>query len=203
MRCARRWATPYIYGFSPEQHAGYACAGAESKKFLGVTLATGAAIRQIGTMPSYRIIEDDLSGAAVAALLQLHLDEMHQWSPPASVHAMPIARLRGLDVTFYTAWSGNELAACGALKQLDSAHGELKSMRAAPAYRGRGAGRAMLEHLLREAGARGYARVSLETGRPDEFHAARALYEANGFAECPAFDSYFADGFSICMTREL
>ena len=152
---------------------------------------------------AFRIIADDLSGAQVAALLQLHLDEMHRWSPPESVHAMPIARLRAADVTFYSAWHGEELAACGALKALGGGHGELKSMRAAPQWRGRGAGRAMLDHLLREARARGYTKISLETGRPDEFRAARLLYEANGFVQCPPFADYTADPFSICMTREL
>ena len=152
---------------------------------------------------AFRIIADDLSGAQVAALLQLHLDEMHRWSPPESVHAMPIARLRAADVTFYSAWHGEELAACGALKALGGGHGELKSMRAAPQWRGRGAGRAILDHLLREARARGYTKVSLETGRPDEFRAARLLYEANGFVQCPPFADYTADPFSICMMREL
>ena len=151
----------------------------------------------------YRIIEDDLAGPEVAALLQHHLAEMHQWSPPESVHAMPIERLRQADVTFYSAWHGERLAACGALKQLDPGHGELKSMRAHPDYRGRGAGKAVLERLLTEARARGYARVSLETGLPDTYIPARRLYESNGFTECPPFGDYRADGFSICMTREL
>ena len=151
----------------------------------------------------FLIREDDLTGAEVTALLGLHLDEMHQWSPPESVHAMPIERLRAPDVTFYSAWQGNRLAACSALKQLDLRHGELKSMRAHPDFRGRGAGRAMLDHLLGEARARGYSRVSLETGRPEAFRPARALYQANGFAECPPFADYVADDFSICMTRDL
>ena len=151
----------------------------------------------------YLIRDDDLTGAEVAALLRLHLDEMHQWSPPESVHAMPIERLRASDVTFYSLWQGNQLAACGALKQLDPSHGELKSMRAHPDFRGRGAGRAMLDHLLGEARRRGYTRVSLETGRPEAFRPARQLYETNGFAECPPFADYVADDFSICMTREL
>ena len=151
----------------------------------------------------FLIRKDDLTGTAVAALLRLHLDEMHQWSPPESVHALPIERLRAADVTFYSLWQGEQLAACGALKQINPAHGELKSMRAHPAFRGRGAGRAMLDHLLGEARRRGYARVSLETGRPEAFRAARQLYQANGFAECPPFGAYVADDFSICMTREL
>lgn len=154
-------------------------------------------------MLTFRIIEDDLSGAEVAALLRLHLDEMHRWSPPESVHAVPIERLRAADMTFFSAWHGDELAACGALKALGGGHGELKSMRAAPAWRGKGAGRAMLDRLLAEARARGLTRISLETGRPEEFRAARQLYLANGFAECPPFADYVDDGFSICMTKDL
>lgn len=146
---------------------------------------------------------DDLSGSQIGALLRLHLDEMHQWSPPESVHAMPIERLRARDVTFWSAWHGNELAGCGALKELDAQHGEIKSMRAAPSYRGRGVGKAILLHLMAEARARGYTRLSLETGRPAAFLPARRLYEAYGFVECAPFADYVLDDFSICMTREL
>lgn len=150
-----------------------------------------------------RFIEDDLTGAEISALLRLHLDEMHQWSPPESVHAMPIERLRAPDVTFWSAWSGSELVGCGALKQLDVQHGELKSMRAHPNWRGKGVGKAMLHHLLAEARRRGYARVSLETGRPEPFLPARRLYESHGFGECPPFADYVLDDFSICMTKAL
>jgi putative acetyltransferase len=154
-------------------------------------------------IPNLRIAPDDLTGAEILALLQLHLDEMHRWSPPESVHAMPAERLRQPDVTFFAAWDGDILAGCGAIKHLDAGHGELKSMRAAPAYRGKGVGRAILDRLLAEARARGYTRVSLETGRPEPFQAAQALYRANGFVECPPFGNYVSDPFSLCMTKEL
>ncbi len=154
-------------------------------------------------MRELRIIEDDLSGSAIAALLTLHLAQMHQWSPPESVHAMPLERLRAGDVTFWTAWYGDDLAGCGALKAAGPAHGELKSMRVHPDFRRTGVGRAILEHLLSEARARGYTRVSLETGRPDAFLPARTLYAVYGFSECPPFGDYVADDFSICMTRTL
>lgn len=159
-------------------------------------------------MSELRIIEDDLSGPEIAALLTLHLAEMHQWSPPESVHAMPLARLRADDVTFWSAWADNSetgarLAGCGALKALDPPHGELKSMRVHPDYRRKGVGRAILEHLLGEARARGYTRVSLETGRPEPFLPARTLYASYGFAECPPFADYVADEFSVCMSRAL
>ncbi|HUD30589.1 MAG TPA: GNAT family N-acetyltransferase [Novosphingobium sp.] len=150
-----------------------------------------------------RIVPDDLGGEAVLALLQLHLDEMHQWSPPESVHAMPAERLRQPDVAFFSAWDGDALAGCGAIKHLDDGHGELKSMRVAPAYRGRGVGRAILLRLLEEARSRGYARVSLETGRPEPFVPAQSLYRAHGFAECPPFGDYVSDDFSMCMTLDL
>jgi putative acetyltransferase len=172
------------------------------------TLAISGGANQIAAMPDrLRIAEDDLTGAQIVALLELHLAEMHRWSPPESVHAMPVARLRQPDVTFYAAWAetndGARLAGCGALKHLSADHGELKSMRAHPDYRGRGVGKAILDHLLAEARARGYARVSLETGRPAAFAPARGLYASHGFEECPPFADYVADDFSVCMTKVL
>jgi putative acetyltransferase len=149
------------------------------------------------------VVEDDLTDRQVLDLLQLHLDEMRQWSPPESVHAMPAERLRQPDVTFFSAWDGESVVGCGAIKHLDDTHGELKSMRAAPDYRGKGVGKAILLRLIEEAHARGYKRVSLETGRPEPFHAAHGLYRAHGFAECPPFGSYEHDPFSMCMTKEL
>lgn len=154
-------------------------------------------------MTEYRIIEDDLTGEAVIALLALHLDEMHRWSPACKVHSMPVERLREPDVTFYSAWDGDRLAAVGALREIDLTRGELKSMRAAPEYRGKGAGRAVLEHLLAEARRRGYGWLGLETGRPEPFQPAQRLYRGYGFEECPPFGNYVSDEFSICMARAL
>ena len=153
--------------------------------------------------PSYRIVPDDLRGAAVLSLLAFHLAEMHRWSPACKVHAMPVERLRAPDVAFYSAWAGEALAAVGALKHLGEGRGEIKSMRAAPAFRGRGAGEAMLLHLMGEARGRGYRWLGLETGRPAPFEPAGALYRKHGFAECAPFEDYVSDEFSLCMAREL
>jgi putative acetyltransferase len=155
------------------------------------------------TMDGLRIIEDDLAGAEIIALLRLHLDEMQSWSPVCSVHALPVERLRQSDVTFFSAWDGDTLAGCGAIKHLDDTHGELKSMRTVSDYRGKGVGRAILAHLLDVARARGYARVSLETGRPESFQPAHRLYRGFDFTECPPFADYVLDDFSICMTKLL
>jgi putative acetyltransferase len=154
-------------------------------------------------MPEYRIIEDDLQGPEVADLLAFHLAEMHALSPPCKVHAMPVERLRQPDVTFYSAWDGEMLAAVGALREIDAGRGELKSMRATPAYRGKGAGEAILLHLVAEAQRRGYTWLGLETGRPDAYLPAQSLYRKHGFTECADFGDYIGDEFSMCMSRAL
>lgn len=154
-------------------------------------------------MTDYRIARDRLEHPEVLALLQLHLDEMQRWSPACKVHALPAERLREPDVTFFTVRDGDALAAVGALKELDPTRGELKSMRAAPAYRGKGAGEAILLHLMAEARARGYRWLGLETGRPEPFAPAARLYAKHGFAECAAFGDYVSDEFSLCMEKWL
>ena len=149
------------------------------------------------------ITEDDLSSTDVQALVALHLGGMHAESPACKVNALPLDKLRQSGVTFYTAHVHGDLAAMGALKQLDAAHGELKSMRAAPEWRGKGVGEALLVHLLEVARARGYARVSLETGRTAAFAPAVALYRKFGFEECEAFADYVVDDFSRCLSLAL
>jgi putative acetyltransferase len=153
--------------------------------------------------PFYTIVADDLTGEAVTGLLAFHLAEMHRWSPACKVHAMGVERLRKPDIRFYSAWANGELAAVGALKQLDKTRGEIKSMRAAPAWRGKGAGEAVLLHLMAEARGRGYRWLGLETGRPEPFAPAANLYRKHGFRECEAFGDYVSDEFSLCMSRDL
>ena len=149
------------------------------------------------------MVEDDLTADPVIALLALHLEEMHRLSPACKVHAMPVERLRQPDVTFYSAWDGDSLAAVGALREIEPGRGELKSMRAAPEFRGQGAGQAILHRLIDEARQRGYHWLGLETGRPQAWHEARCLYEKHGFTECADFGDYIGDEFSMCMSREL
>nr|WP_225009942.1 GNAT family N-acetyltransferase [Novosphingobium percolationis] len=150
-----------------------------------------------------RIVEDDLSGEDIQALVALHLAGMHASSPACKVHALPVASLRALGVTFYAARVGDAVAGMGAIKQLDPKHGELKSMRVAPEWLGQGVGEAMLLHLLAVARARGYARVSLETGRGPAFDPALGLYRKHGFVSCDAFADYVVDDFSQCLTLAL
>ena len=154
-------------------------------------------------MADLRIVADDLSGEAIGRLIDFHFADMHRWSPPEQVHAMSRERLTRPDMAFFSAWQDVELAGCGALKTLAADHGELKSMRVAPAFLRCGVGEAILLHLIAEARGRGIDRLSLETGQPEEFPAARALYAKHGFAQCPPFGDYLDDDFSLCMSRPL
>lgn len=146
---------------------------------------------------------DDLAGPEIRALLEEHLRSMHELSPPESVHALDLAALRRPEITFWTAWSNGALLGCGALKELDPAHGEVKSMRTADAHRRIGIGRAVLEHIIAVARTRSYARLSLETGSMEAFLPARRLYESFGFGYCAPFGDYAEDPNSVFMTRTL
>jgi len=150
-----------------------------------------------------QIAIDPLTGPEIAALLREHLDEMRRISPPESVHALDLSRLRVPDISFWSAWHGDTLVGCAALRELDGRHGEIKSMRTIAAYRGRGVASALMRHLLDEARQRGYRRLSLETGTQPEFAPARALYQRFGFAPCGPFAHYIEDPCSAFMTRAL
>jgi putative acetyltransferase len=146
---------------------------------------------------------DDLTRPAIHALLNEHLQHMHELSPPESVHALDLDKLRQPDITFWTAWDGAVLLGCGALKQLDSKSAEVKSMRTPTALRRRGAGRAILAHLIAVAKSRGYTSLSLETGAVDAFKPAQKLYESFGFDYCGPFADYALDPYSVFMTLRI
>jgi len=139
----------------------------------------------------------------IAALLAEHLRCMAEVSPPESRHALNLDGLRRPEITFWTVWQGKELAGCGALKELDAEHGEVKSMRTAAAYVRKGVASRLLEHLISEAKRRGYRRLSLETGAMDYFKPAHTLYQKFGFKRCAPFVGYREDPNSVFMTKEL
>ena len=146
---------------------------------------------------------DNATHAAVLALLDEHLREMYAASPPESVHALDLSELRASDVTFWTAWDGEELLGCGALKTLDAKHGEIKTMRTSRKHLRKGVAAAILEHITNVARERGYERLSLETGSGGPFDAALRFYEKHGFEYCEPFAGYVPDPFSRFMTRSL
>ncbi len=150
-----------------------------------------------------RIAVDDLTGTDIVDLLATHLAEMHANSPAGSMHALDLAELRGPGITFWSVREGAELLGCGALKWLDAAHGEIKSMRTATGHTGRGVAADLLRHIVGEARARGYRRLSLETGAAPYYLPAQRLYARHGFQVCPPFADYTDDPHSVFMTLAL
>ena len=154
-------------------------------------------------MPEGEISIDDPRAADVRALLERHLAFANLHSPPEAVHALDVAGLLDPAITFYSFRLNGELLAVGALRRLDEEHAELKSMHTTEEARGRGIGRAMLDHLLGVARERGFRRVSLETGSMAAFAPARDMYTKAGFTECAPFGDYFVSPNSTCMTLSL
>lgn len=154
-----------------------------------------------------RIVEGGLEDSRVIALLQTHLVRARAETARGSAHALDLSALRGADMTFWSAWEGDDgpdgtIVGVGALRRLDAGHGEVKSMHVAEPARGRGIGGALVEHIVAEARGRGMTRVSLETGAWPYFAAARALYARHGFVRCAPFGDYRDDPNSVFMTRE-
>ena len=150
-----------------------------------------------------RIIDDELNGPEVQALLTAHLDFTTGESPPESRHALDLDSLRVPEISFWTAWDGGEILGCCALSELDPHHGEIKSMHTAQQHRGKGIAAQLLKHTICVAQKRSYNKLSLETGSMKSFAPARALYARHGFTLCGPFANYREDPYSSYMTLEL
>ena len=146
---------------------------------------------------------DDLRGSEIAQLLNDHLQSLSALSPPESMHALDMDGLRQPGITFWSVWEGEELLGCGALKELDSQHAEIKSIRTVSVHLRKGVASKLLQHIINEAKRRGYRRLSLETGSMGLFQPARGLYAKFGFTYCEPFGSYVDDPNSVFMTKEL
>lgn len=154
-------------------------------------------------MPSLLIRAGGLDHPAVAELLANHLASMAEHSPPESVHALNLDALRGPGMRFWTAWRGDQLAGCAALKTLEPTHGELKSMRTDERFLRQGVARALLQRVLDDARSAGMTRISLETGSMEAFAPARRLYSDFGFEYTTPFADYREDPHSVFMTLTL
>ncbi|MDR8524808.1 GNAT family N-acetyltransferase [Shewanella fidelis] len=158
------------------------------------------------------ILLGQLQHPLVLSLLAEHHQDMALHSPPESVHALDVSGLAAKEVTFWSVWQNNQqhvsfqaeqLAGCGALKELDLTHGEIKSMRTASQFLRQGVAQMLLNHIIAEARNRGYNKLSLETGSMAAFLPAKRLYEQFGFIECEPFADYKTDPYSVFMTLTL
>lgn len=139
----------------------------------------------------------------VRRLLDEHLLDMAATSPAESVHALDHSALAQPGITFWTARESGELLGSAALKELNAGQGEIKSMRTAPAARGRGVAGLLLSRVVEEARQRGYGQLLLETGSDGFFAPARRLYLRHGFTECPPFGDSALDPHSVYMRLEV
>jgi putative acetyltransferase len=150
-----------------------------------------------------RIESDDVSRSQVIALLEEHLRNMYELSPPDQVFAFEASKLRAPGISVWTAWNDETLLGCAALKELSPIQGEVKSMRTPARLRRCGAGRALLNHILQVSRERRYQELFLETGRHPAFAPAQTLYRSAGFKECGPFGSYKDNGNSVFMSLQL
>ena len=149
------------------------------------------------------ISADDPRKPEVRALLERHLSFCLTETPPEHSFALNVDGLLDPKVTFVSYRDGPVVLGVAAIKELDAEHAEVKSMHTAAEARGRGVGRALLGHLLDTARARGYRRVSLETGTTPGFAAARALYESVGFTPTGPFGGYPETGDNMFYSLAL
>lgn len=152
---------------------------------------------------SMQIREDDLSGEAIRALLSYHVRSMHENSPPGMAYVLDVSALKTPGVSFWSIWNGDALMGCGAMKELAPDWGEIKSMRTHPDHLRKGVGAVMLEHVISVAKARGYRRLSLETGAGPAFEAALSLYRKRGFANGEVFGGYGVSDFNQFLHLDL
>lgn len=144
---------------------------------------------------------DAVTDARVVALLEEHIADMYATSPPESVHTLDLASLRNTDINFWCVWDGDSAAGCVALKEHAPHWAEIKSMRTSNAYRGKGIGRLLLEHVIQQAELRQYQYLRLETGIEPFFQPARTLYAGYGFVERGPFANYNNDPNSVFMEK--
>lgn len=148
-------------------------------------------------------MEGGLDDPAVQGLLAHHARELRSTSPPESAHVFDLSGLRAPRVRFWTAYDADGPVGVAALKRLDAAEAELRSMRTAPGRTGEGIGHLLLDHVVAQARRAGFSRVSLVTGAQAFFAPAVALYTRAGFVPCEPFGSYRPDPASVFLTLEL
>jgi putative acetyltransferase len=154
-------------------------------------------------MPEGKIDVDDPTRPDVRELLTRHLVFADSQTPRENVHALDVDGLLDPAVTFFSYRADDVVLGVGALRRLDASHAEVKSMHVAQAARGRGIGRALLDHLFGVARDRGFRRVSLETGTGPAFESAQSLYKGAGFTPCEPFGGYRPSPFNYFMTLTL
>jgi putative acetyltransferase len=128
--------------------------------------------------------------------LEAHLETLY---PRESRHGFSVEKLLRERVTFFVTRDGKQAAGCGGILIVRNEYAEIKRMYVRPAFRGRGLGRLMLDHLVAHALLHGLGVIRLETGIHQQ--EAIALYERSGFRRIAPFGPYSDDPLSRCYER--
>ncbi|GFF83545.1 hypothetical protein IFM53868_03844 [Aspergillus udagawae] len=147
------------------------------------------------------IKSDALDCPEVQHLLHHHFTELR--SQAETSFALDLTAFQNPSITLYTAWEGDSLLGCGALKELSPTHGEIKSMRTVQGHLRKGVAKAILKHIIAEARERKYRSLSLETGTDGRFDGARQLYLGMGFEVCGPFGGYSSSDDNMFLTLKL
>ncbi len=121
--------------------------------------------------------------------------------PSESRHGYSVEKLLRQGVAFFVVQHDGAAAGCGGIQLFGSDYGELKRMYVRPAFRGRGLGKRLVEHLEAHAITHGVGCVRLETGIHQ--HEAIGLYERMGFARTGPFGDYWDDPLSRFYEKRL
>lgn len=138
-------------------------------------------------------IQNNFDDYEVNKLLKKHFIELRSVSPEGSTHVLDINGLKNASIKFWSLWEENKLVGCGALKFLETYHGEFKSIRVADDFRKKGYGKKIIHHLISESKEIGIKKLSVETGSGNFFLPARKLFTSCGFKPCNPFAHYKLD----------
>ena len=147
--------------------------------------------------------EGNFDNPEVNKLLINHFIELRAASPEGSAHVLDIDGLKDCSIKFWSLWNNNMLTGCGALKFLNTNHGEFKSIRVHDNFRNKGYGINVINHLISEAKKLSIKQISIETGAGEFFKSARILFERCGFKKCQPFAHYRNDPNSCYYDKDI
>ena len=150
-----------------------------------------------------KTIESNFEDPEVNQLLKKHFVELRSVSPKGSTHVLDIEGLQNKSIKFWSIYEHHKLIGCGALKFLDSNHGEFKSIRVADSFRKKGYGKKVISVLFEKSKELGINKICVETGSGEFFLPARRLFKEFGFEECEPFGHYVNDSNSCYMSLEI
>ena len=127
---------------------------------------------------------------------------------PEENHILDVQALLASEVSMLTAWQGDVLVGCGAVRRMPAEaetagqpYGEIKRMMVAPAARGQGVAQQLLAQLEAMLRVEGFTQALLETGEAQT--QAVQLYQRCGYVRRAAFGGYPDNGLSHFMAKVL